>query len=326
MSNMDRYGYALYLHFKIQMCILLCCNSHGKEFTGPNVCWKKINEQNIRYCCLTYYYDNGNCKACNPGSTSLDGITCVPCPPNTYGEICKYKCNCSLTQKCHRQYGCIDISSAVIMSSTEEYSYIHRLNATYRGFKRSESSTEISLSTGHTETEYTKKHKDANTTFIYYLVVAGGLVGWLVFCFAAVRLICKNIKRERPPRQLLSPPTEVSAVEMPLPVVPNESIYNEIEDEIEDGPSLYLAVCHSPSYLSVKDDSEKSLNSSTTENNSISEATVSPQKEEDLEYTDALSDNSQESFDECNANKNEDYLHPYTTLQVDKEYTCSYTN
>ncbi|CAC5412561.1 unnamed protein product [Mytilus coruscus] len=263
--------------------------------------------------------------ACTPGSTSLDGTTCVPCPPNTYGEICKYKCNCSLTQKCDRQYGCIDISSAVIMSSTQEYSYIHNLNATYSGFKRSESSTAISFSTEQKETKDTQKHTDANTTFIYYLVVAGGLVGWLVFCFAAVRLVCKKIKRERPSRQLLSPSTELSAVEMPLPVVPNESIYNEIEEEIEEVSSSSLTACHSSSYLSVKDDSEKSHNSSITETNSICEGSVSPQKDEDLEHADALSDNSQESFDECNANKNEDYLHPYTTLQADKS-SCSYTN
>lgn len=156
-------------------------------------------------------------------------------------------------------------------------------------------------------------------------MVAGGLVGWLVFCFAAVRLVCKNIKRERPSRQLLSPPTEVSAVEMPLPLVPDESIYNEIDDEIEEVPSSYLTAYHSPSYLSVKDESEKSFNSSTTGTNSIFEASVSPQKDEGLEPADALSDNSQESFGECNSNKNEDYLHPYTTLQADKN-SCSYTN
>lgn len=159
-------------------------------------------------------------------------------------------------------------------------------------------------------------------------MVAGGLVGWLVFCFAAVRFVCKKIKRERPSRHLLSPATEVRAVERPLPVLvlPNESIYNEIEDEIEEVPSSYLTACHSSSYLSVKDDSEKSFNSSTTETNSICEISVSPPKNEDLEQNDSLSDNSLRSFDECNANKNEDYLHPYTTLQVDNGNTCSYTH
>lgn len=165
---------------------------------------------------------------------------------------------------------------------------------------------------------------DANT-FIYYLVVAGGLVGWLVFCFAAVSLVCKKIKRNRPSRQLLSP-TEVSAVEMPLPVVPNESIYNEIDDEIEEVPSSYLTACYSPSYLIVKDDTERSLNSSTTETNSICGASVSSQKDKDKKHDDDLSDNSQESFGECNASKNEDYLHPYTTLQVDNDNSWSYNN
>ncbi|XP_076095483.1 uncharacterized protein LOC143066443 [Mytilus galloprovincialis] len=329
MSSMDRYGSTLYLYFKILTCVLLCCNSHGKEYTGPNVCWKTINKQKIQYCCLNYYYDKGKCKACSPGSITLDSVTCVPCPPNTYGEICKHKCICSLKQKCNRQFGCIDVSSAVtIRPNTEEESYIQNFSATYRGFKKSESSTAFPFSTEQKETEDTTKHTDANTKFMYYLVIAGGLVGWLVFCFAALRLVCKKIKRERPSRQLLSSPTEVSAVEMSLPVLPNESIYNEsiyneIDDEIEDIPS---SAGHSPSYLSVTDDSEKSLNNSNTENNSICGASVSTQKDADLEYADSLSDDSQESFGECIANKNEDYLHPYTTLQVDNENACSYTN
>lgn len=119
-------------------------------------------------------------------------------------------------------------------------------------------------------------------------MVAGGLVGWLVFCFAAVRLVCKKLKRERPSRQFLSPQIEVRAVEMPLPVIPDESIYNEIEDEIEEVPSSYLTACRSPSYLTAKDDSEKSLNSSYTDTNSICGASVSTQKDEDLEHADAL--------------------------------------
>ncbi|CAC5412562.1 unnamed protein product [Mytilus coruscus] len=164
---------------------------------------------------------------------------------------------------------------------------------------------------------------DANTTFIFYLVVAGGLVGWLLFFFAAVRLVCNNIKRDRPSRQQFSPPTQENVVEIPPPIIHNDSIY----DEIDEGPAFpYLITCHSQSYLSVKEDSEKHLNTSTTENNSICESSVSSQNAEDLEHTDALSDNSQESFGECNVNDNDDYLHPYTSLQANDDYPHPYTS
>ncbi|VDI46850.1 Hypothetical predicted protein [Mytilus galloprovincialis] len=162
---------------------------------------------------------------------------------------------------------------------------------------------------------------DTNTNFVYSLVVAGGLVGWLVFCYTAVRCVYKNIKRERLPRQLLSLSTEVSVIGIPLPVVHNENIY----DEIEEVPSSYLTAYYCPSYFSVKDDCELSLKSSITETNSFCEACVYTQKNEDFEHADYLSENSQESLDGCNANKNEDYYHHYTTIQDDNK-SCSYTN
>lgn len=55
-----------------------------------------MQQQNVMH---KFSFSNDIISACNPGSISLDGRTCVPCSANTYGEICKYKCNCSLKQK-----------------------------------------------------------------------------------------------------------------------------------------------------------------------------------------------------------------------------------
>ncbi|CAC5379035.1 unnamed protein product [Mytilus coruscus] len=281
--------------------------------------YRKTNKQ---YCCFSYYYDQGKCKACNPGSISLDGMKCVPCPSKTYGEMCKYNCNCSSTQNCDRQIGCIDISSAVTLrKSTEKYNNSHRLNATYSGYKRRQSSTTSSISTEQEETECEKKEEDPNNIFIYSLVVAGGLVGWLVFCFAGVRLLYKNIKRQPSPIQQNFTPTPEDTIRAESPVEHIESIYDEIEDA--PVPSSYLTASHSHSYLSVQDDSEKSLSRSTAENNFLCEATASSPTGNTFEDNDASSENSHESFEERKTIENDDYLHPYMPLQDGIEDTSS---
>lgn len=77
-------------------------------------------------------------------------------------------------------------------------------------------------------------------------MVAGGLVGWFLFCFSAVRIVCKKVKR-------LCPQTPENAVDIPPPIMHNESNY----DEIGVGPAfLYLMTSHTQSNLGVQKDSE----------------------------------------------------------------------
>lgn len=114
---------------------------------------------------------------------------------------------------------------------------------------------------------------DANTTLTFYLVVAGGLLGFLLICFAAVILVCKKIKRD----QLLSHPP---------PIMHNESNY----EEIGVGPVfLYSMTFHSQSNLDDKKDKVKQFNSSTMDSYSTSKSSMFSQKTENLEHTDALS-------------------------------------
>lgn len=81
--------------------------------------------------------------------------------------------------------------------------------------------------------------------------------------------------QERPSRQQISTRIEEIAVEMPLPIIYNESIYEEIEE------FLNLSGGHSQSQFCMKEDSEKSLNSSDIEINSDFEDSVSSQRNED---------------------------------------------
>lgn len=77
--------------------------------------------------------------------------------------------------------------------------------------------------------------------------------------------------QERPFRQQISTRIEENAIEMSPPIIYNESIY----EEIEEGPEfLNLSAGHSQSQFCVKGDSEKSLNSSSIENNSDCENSV----------------------------------------------------
>lgn len=97
-------------------------------------------------------------------------------------------------------------------------------------------------------------------------MVAGGLLGFLLICFAAGILVCKKIKRERPSHQLLSHPP---------PIMHNERNY----EEIGVGPVfLYSMTFHSQSNLDDKKDNVKQFNSSTMDSYSTSESSMFSQK------------------------------------------------
>lgn len=41
------------------------------------------------------------------------------CPVNMYGELCSKRCNCTPTEECNREYGCLSIILYVITVSKE---------------------------------------------------------------------------------------------------------------------------------------------------------------------------------------------------------------
>ncbi|XP_052097664.1 uncharacterized protein LOC127732622 [Mytilus californianus] len=294
------------------------------------------------YCCFNHYHDKSECKECKPGSKSTDGKRCIPCPPNTYGDICKHNCNCELNQKCDRQIGCINTYPAlrnetiipVKLPVTHESTSIKDIVSSVKPIviNRNSAVLEHKLTTygiekikhvtktSNIRTTETKQHTEdilpPDTNFIYYVVVAGGLVGWFVFCAAGVKIGYRRLKRKHNLRNQQSENATVSALISPFAT---ESIYDEIEEM--STPNLICSRRHS--YLSIQEDEKEDLIESEDKDIVLAcEVQINSQKRR----SSGGSEKSSLSCGNCQQNDEGDYLHPYTSIQIQEQQTYTTCN
>ncbi|XP_056004433.1 scavenger receptor class F member 1-like [Ostrea edulis] len=73
----------------------------GQNLTGENICGNKT----FVTCCNDYEQVGNICVECKPGYA---GRNCsLPCLPNYYGSRCRHTCDCSSSEYCDREQGCL---------------------------------------------------------------------------------------------------------------------------------------------------------------------------------------------------------------------------
>ncbi|XP_071163852.1 uncharacterized protein [Mytilus edulis] len=176
--------------------------------------------------------------------------------------------------------------------------------------------------TSNIRTTETKQHledilpQDTKTNFIYYVVVAGGLVGWFVFCTAGVRIGYRRIKRKHNlHNQQSHTENREDATSLALISPPaTESIY----DEIEEMPTPNLICSRRHSYFSIQEDRKEDLIESEEKDIVLAcEVQINFQEM----GSSGGSDESSLSCGKCQQNDEGDYLHPYTSIQIEEQQT-----
>ncbi|CAG2216773.1 unnamed protein product [Mytilus edulis] len=152
--------YRIIRDFILQMLLIFNELSTGTRIRGQNVCWKVVDDRRIAYCCFNHYLLDGHCHECKSGTTSTDGIVCLPCSENRYGHKCKYHCECESYQRCDPEFGCVELS---------------------------ETSSQLEISS------QTESDNDSRTPLLYIVFVSAGLITWLIICWTCSKICYKRI-------------------------------------------------------------------------------------------------------------------------------------